>query len=112
MTHQAVVEGCWEVLAEECNVWLHHSRNRDVIVFIIRTVFVALPFLPRPGRSVRASFPFETRFSLPYRPNTTIATGYLAGFQILVYLFAFDFVFTLNASRSGEGSMTLNQLLG
>lgn len=108
MTHQPVVEGCRKVFAKECDVWLHDSRNRDIVVFIIRTVIVALPFLPRPGRPVRASFPFETRFGLSYRPNTPIATGYLAGFQVLVYFFAFDFVFALNASCSGEGSMTLN----
>ena len=108
MTHQPIVKGRWEVLAKECDIWLHDSRNRDIVVFIIRTVFVALPFLPRPGRPVGASFPFETRFGLSYRPNASIAMGYLAGFQVLVYLFAFDFVFTLNASCSGEGSMTLN----
>ena len=49
MTHQPAVEGCRKVLAKEGDVWLHDSRNRDIIVFIIRTVFVALPFLPRPG---------------------------------------------------------------
>ena len=108
MTHQPVVKGCREVLAEECDVWLHDPRNRDIVVFVIRTVFVALPFLPRPGRPDRASFPFETRSGLSYRPNASIATGYFAGFQVLVHLFAFDFVFALNASCSGEGSMTLN----
>ena len=108
MTHQPVVEGCWEVLAKECDIWLHDSRNSDIVVFIIRTVFVALLFLPRPGRPVRASFPLETRFGLSYRPNTSVATGYLAGFQVLVYLFAFDSVFALNACCSGERSVTLN----
>ena len=49
MTHQSAVEGCRKILAEECDVWLHDSRNGDIVVFFIRAVFVALPFLPRPG---------------------------------------------------------------
>ena len=108
MAHQPAVKGCWEVLAEECDIWLHDSRNGDIVVFIIRTVFVALSSLSRPGRSVQAPFSFETRFDLSYGPNTSIATGYLPSFQVLIYLFAFDFEFTLHASRSGEGSMALN----
>ena len=108
MTHQPVVEGCREVLAKESDIRLHDPRDRDIVIFIIRTVFVALSFLPRPRRAVRASFPFETRFGLSDGSNASIAMGDLAGFQVLVYLFAFDFVFALDASRSGEGSMTLD----
>ena len=52
MTHQPVVEGCREVLAKECDIRLHDARNRDIVVFIIRTIFIALLFLPRPGRAV------------------------------------------------------------
>ena len=106
--HQPVVEGGWEVLAEECDVRLHDSRNRNVVVLIIRTIFVAWPFLPRNRRPVGASFPLESGFGLSYGSDTSVATRYLSGFQILVYVFALDFVFTLKAGCSGKRSMTLN----
>lgn len=111
MIHQSVVEGRREILAEESDIRLHDARNRNVIVLIIRTVFVALPFLPRTGRTIGTPFSLNPRFDLSYRSNTSVAAGYLSGFQFFIYFFAFDLVFTLNAGCGGEGSMTLNELL-
>ena len=47
--HESVVEGGWEVLAEECDVRFHNSGNRNVVILVICAVVVALPFLPRTG---------------------------------------------------------------
>ena len=110
--HQSIVEGRRETLAEKCDIRLHDSRNYNIVVLIIRTIFIALPFLPRTRQSIGASFPLETGLGLSYRSNASIATRYPSGFQFLVYIFAFDPIFALNASCSGEGSVTLNQLLG
>ena len=110
--HQSVVEGRGEILAKECDIRLHDPRNGDVVILIIRTILVALPFLPRARRPIGASFSLQTWFGLSYRSNTSIATRDPSGFQLLIYLFASDPVFTLNTCCGGEGSMTLNQLFG
>lgn len=108
MIHQSIVKGRWEILAEEGDIRLHDSCSCNIVILIIRTILIALPFFPRTRRPIGASFPLETRFRLSYRLNTSIATRYPSGFQFLVYRFAFDPICTLNARCSGEGSMTLN----
>ena len=107
VTHQAVVEGRGKILAEECDVGLHDSRDRNVVVLIIRTIFVAWPFLPRNRRPIGASFPLESGFGLSYGSDTSIATRYLSGFQVFIYVFALDFVITFDAGCSSKGPVTL-----
>ena len=104
------MEGCWEILAEECDIRLHDPRNCDIVILIVSAIFVTLPFLPRTGRTVGASFPLEARLALSYGSNASVAAGYPSGFQFLIYLFALDFVFTFNAGCSSKGSVTLNEL--
>ncbi len=108
MIHQSIMEGRWEILAEECDIWLHDSRNCNIVILIIGTVFIALPFLSRTRRPIGASFPLEARFGLSYRSNASVATRYPSCFQFLIYLFAFDLVSTFNARCSCEGSVTLD----
>lgn len=112
MIHQSIVKGRWKILAEECDIRFHYSRSRNIVILIVRAIFVALALLSRTRRPIGASLPFETWFSLSYRSNTSVAASYPAVLQFFIYLFAFDPVFTFNAGCSGEGSVTLDQLLG
>lgn len=110
--HQSIVEGRRKILAKECDIRLHDPCNGDIVILIIRTILVALPFLPRARRPIRASLSLQTWFGLSYRPNTSIATRYPSGLQFIIYFFTSDSVFALDTCGGGEGSVTLNQLFG
>lgn len=49
MIHQSIMESRREILAEECDIRLHYSRSRNIVIFIIRAIFVVLALLPRTG---------------------------------------------------------------
>ena len=106
------MEGRRKIFAEECDIRLHDPRNGDIIILIICTIIVALPFLPRAGRPIGASLPFQTWFGLSYRSNTSVATRDPSGFQFIIYFFTSDPVSAFNTCGGGEGSVTLNQLFG
>lgn len=113
MLNKAVMESFGQIFAKEGDVRLHHSSHSDIIVLIVGAVFITLPLLLVRCETAHRPLALDTEWlRLPQHADASITSSDTTSLEIFVYVFAFDTVSALDASRGRERTVALDQLFG